>query len=300
MADLSDAEIAIVNLIGAVIYPNGSAQPSELLVPGGSPVTVKIFRGWPMPAVLDADMANGNVEISVYPRPMVDRNTTRFKDEFQEVSRGAATVTATVLGNQVAIGGAVNAAVAQFVTLLIGSRIVVSYAVQPSDTLSSIAAALAAMIPGSTSTGPIVTAPTSAYLVAQVGVTGVQQAETERTLSQIQVTFWCPTALLRDATSKIVRPALSGNAFLTLADNTAARIRFHSSNVSDHAERSTIYRRDTIYDVEYPTIIADTATEVTSVSASIVGGSQPLGVTPLPPSNTFSYPVAQGDAPDSL
>lgn len=301
MADISDVENAIVSLIGPIVYPNGSTAPSALLGKSGSPVGVKIYRGWPMPSALDKDLTAGLVNISIFPRPSVDRNTTRYPVDFQEISRGVATLTATVSDNQVTIGGTVNTTVPQIVTIIIGPRVVVSYAVPAGATLASIAAALSAQISTafapSTSTGPTINVATSAYLLAEVGVTGIQMAETERQLSQIQVTFWCPDPVSRDNAGKLIRPALSKITFLTLADQSAARFRFQSTNVNDSAERVQLYRRDTIYAVEYATTIIDDATEVTSVDINSTGGSVGLGVSPTAPQTSSSYPVAPGQAP---
>lgn len=301
MADLSDVETAIANLIGSVVYPNGSASPSSLLGGSGSPVGVKIYRGWPNPAQLDKDLAAGLVNISVFPRVSVDRNTTRYPVDFQEISRGVATLTATVSDNKVTIGGTVNVAVAQFVTIIIGPRVVVSYAVQVGDTLVSIAASLAALITAAfaptTSAGPVISVPTSAYLVAEVGVTGIQMAETERQLSQLQITFWCPDPVSRDNAGKLIRPVLSQRTFITLADQSAARFRFHGTNVSDSAERVQLYRRDTIYDVEFATTVTDAVFEVTSININSKSGQSALGVSPAPPQTNSNYPVAPGQAP---
>ena len=99
MADLIDVENALVTLIAATVYPNGTGQPS--IVPGGAGVA--IYPGWPLPADLDADMAalgagtGGKLHISVYPRPE-EHNVTRFQKDWQQQQVPAPTLTAVANG----------------------------------------------------------------------------------------------------------------------------------------------------------------------------------------------------------
>jgi hypothetical protein len=294
MADISDVEQAIVSLVAGLIYPNGTSQPSVVKNKAGVAVGVKVYRGWPEPASLDADLAAGVVNINVYNRGSVERNTTRFPVDYQEISRGVATVTATVSDNTIAIGGTVDATVSQFVTVLIGSRGVVSYAVQAGDTLATIATALAALITSQFATatvnGSTVTVESSAYLAARVGVNGVQMAEIRRQQTQMQIVLWCPDPVTRDNTAKAIEPSLAATTFLTCADTSAARFRYHGSTSSDRGQKEQAYRRDLIYDVEYATTLTDTATEITSVPVTTEGGPVSIGVSPGNQTTEFVAP----------
>ena len=53
MADESDVETTLATLVTAQIYPQGTNAPSAL-----GPL-VRIYRGWPNPTALNADLAAG-------------------------------------------------------------------------------------------------------------------------------------------------------------------------------------------------------------------------------------------------
>lgn len=63
MSDLTDVANELVKLIEGIAYPNGIALPSI----GNCPIL--IYQGWPDPSALTADLPNGKVHISVFPRP---------------------------------------------------------------------------------------------------------------------------------------------------------------------------------------------------------------------------------------
>jgi hypothetical protein len=70
MADVADVAAALVNIIAALVYPNGITQPSVT----GDPIL--IYQGWPNPTALSADLASNKVHISVFPRPGDKTSTT--------------------------------------------------------------------------------------------------------------------------------------------------------------------------------------------------------------------------------
>ena len=74
MADESDVETTLATLITAQIYPQGTNAPSAL-----GPL-VRIYRGWPNPTALNADLAAGIINISLSANPAHHRNTTRYID----------------------------------------------------------------------------------------------------------------------------------------------------------------------------------------------------------------------------
>jgi hypothetical protein len=139
MADLSDVETALVTLIAGALYPNGTAQASAAGVP------VVVYPGWPMASSLDADLAAGKVHVTVFPTA-VERNTSRYPRDWQEQSLNTATLTLTVQGQMVTIGGAMPSPFTPHVLSLLVDGDPYPYQVQPTDTLASIAAALAELV----------------------------------------------------------------------------------------------------------------------------------------------------------
>lgn len=265
MADLSDVSNALVALASQALYPSGTGQPS---VAG---VGVKVYGGWPLPEQLDADLrAVPTVgHVSVWPRDG-DRNTTRFNADWQQPTAPATTVTATVSGQQVTIGGA--AAVGQNVAVVANGQAFI-YAVQANDTPASIATALAALIvaaiAGTTSAGPVLTLPNTARIgAARVGGTGSVIRELRRQERQFQLSIWTNTPASRDAIAQPVDVALAAVTFLTLPDGSAARLRYHGACVIDTLQKQGVYRRDLIYTVEYATTQTAAATQVVTEQAN--------------------------------
>jgi hypothetical protein len=273
MADLSDVEASLVSLIAQTLYPNGTGNPSVTGVPA------VVYAGWPTASRLDADLlalstnqAGGKVHVTVYPTKM-ERNTTRYMRQWQNVTLPAPTLTLTVSGQQVTVGGTVSTP--QNVMLMVGYRPFV-YAVQPSDTLTSIATALATLVTGSTNAGPVVTLATNAILTAaRVGASGTAIMEVRRQERVFQITVWADTPADRDATAKAIDPVLANIEFLVFPDTSAGRLIYKSSPVDDMVSKAVLYRRDLMYSVEYATTLVNTTTEITQTQLNVSVGVEP-------------------------
>ena len=263
MADISDVENALVSLIEQIAYPSGTANPSVLLDQNSNPVKVQIYRGWPIPAQLDADMLAGNiVDVSIFPTA-VERNTTRYGSDYETQSFPAATLTLVAGTTTLTVGGTISQP--QNVAAIVNG-IGYSYGVQANDTLTSIATGLAALInedTACTSSGPVITIPTANELIPRIGVVGIAYKEVKRQTRNVMISFWCPNPALRDAAGKLFDPALASIEFLTLTDSTACRFIYANSPITDQPEKETVYRRDLVYSVEYPTTVAIAAPTVT-------------------------------------
>src|SRR5580658_10069084 len=76
MATISDLRAAIAQIVGGILYPAGvpaGTTPASPVV--GCPV--RVFQGWPERQAIDADMAAGIVDVSVYTMPG-STNTSRY------------------------------------------------------------------------------------------------------------------------------------------------------------------------------------------------------------------------------
>lgn len=282
MADLADARDAIVGLLAAAIYPNGTSATSATGYP------TRIYAGWPKPSALDLDMA-GNVlvngaptangvgpivNVSVYPRPGVERITSRYQRDWQLVTPGVPTLTATVVGQTIVIDGVVT--VGQYVTSLVNES-AYSYAAQTSDTLASMASALATLInagwASTTSLGPVITLPSVAggLIVARVSAPGTSILELGRQQQSFQITIWAPNDVMRTATARVVNSTLMAADFLSLLDGSQAWLVPQGQNESDEREVATIYRRDVFYWVEYATTQTATSYPITAAVTTTQG-----------------------------
>lgn len=259
MADLDDILGTLVTLITGVIYPSGIDHSS---VTGGA---VKIYEGWPIPSILESDLAAGSSHISVFPQ-QVERNTTRRPVAFEEAFIPAATLTAVVASNTVTIGGTISLPQA---VMVIANDIAYSYQLRSGDTLASIAASLALLIPHAVADSATITISGLYRLNAMIIVNGIACKETRRQERVIQVTVWAPTPTARTTIVKAVDPYLGALERFTLNDYTSARLTYRGSPITDNLQKATIYRRDLLYTVEYPTITQQTFTTIGKISTSV-------------------------------
>jgi len=269
MADISDVENALVSLIEQIAYPTGTANPSVLLNAESQPVEVKVYRGWPIPANLDADvLADNIVNVSIYPMG-VERNTTRYGSDYETLPLPAPTLTLIAAPTTLTVGGTVSTP--QNVAAIVNG-IGYSYGVQPGDTLTSIATGLAALInedTACTSSGPVITIPSAHSIVPRIGVVGTAYKEVKRQTRNIMISVWCPDPALRDAAGKLFDPVLADRNFITLADTTVCRFIYVSSPVTDGPEKETVYRRDFIYSAEYATVVPIIAPQITVIEVNV-------------------------------
>jgi hypothetical protein len=270
MADLTDVGAALVALAATAVYPSGTGQASV------TNAGVRLFQGWPDPQALDADLATGKCQVSVFPRPG-GRNISRFPTDAQLLTVNTPTLTATISGQTVTIGGTVPASNNPTNIAIEANRLVWVYAVQPGDTLTSIATALATLIavgvPSTTNTGPVITFPATARITAaRVGVTATMVRELRRQQVQYMLTVWADTPAHRSTLASAIDVLLAKTPFLVMPDTLGARVTYADSIEIDASQKERVYRRDLCYVVEYATTEVITATQVTQ---------QVLNVTPV-------------------
>lgn len=271
MADLSEVEATLVGLIGAIVYPNGSTQPSVT----GSPA--KIYGGWPNPTCLDADLAANPpvTNVSVYPAAM-NRNTTRYFDEWVQVSMQTATLGLVISGQTVTVVGTIPAAGNPHNMTVFVNGLPYVYQASFVDSLTSIALKLAAMIPGATSNGTVITLPNTARIGAvRIGVTGVSSIVTRNQEQVFQIGIWAADPATRDLFAKTIDGALAQVRRFPLPDTSVCRLIWKNSIQSDKWQKQTLYRRDLFYICEYATLEVDNETQITQIqenySASVAG-----------------------------
>ena len=250
MADVSDAVNALGAAIGAILYPNGT----ETYISSVADIAVTIRAGWPAPQDLTQKIADGEAFVSLYPSK-VGKVTTSYSTDWLESARPNATITVAVdeAAGTITFGGA--AASIHNIGVLVDGK---GYAhpVAVADTGASIASAVCLLIAAdrpATVSGSVITVPDARRLVARVGVVGTALKEVRKQVRDISVGIWAPGPTSRDAIAKAIDPVLSDTPFLTMADGTAARLRYHNDITNDFDQRQGIYRRDLIYSVEYAT-----------------------------------------------
>jgi hypothetical protein len=249
MADQSDVEVALVDVVSAALYPSGTSGAS---VPGPD---CRIYRGWPNSAALDADLAAGKINVTVFPGGGTNRTSTRYAERWMGAP-AQPTLTVTVNGTSVTFGGTAN--VGQIAGILVDGMSY-TYRTQVGDTPQLVAANLPSVARSSSivqlSHCTITVAGAGALLARVVADAPVQQ-EVRRQEQGFRVTCWCPTPATRDATATAIDQSLSGQRFLALADGTSGRLTYAGTTVFDQSQNARLYRRDLSYNVEYATIVS--------------------------------------------
>lgn len=270
MADITDVEAAIVDIVAAAIYPNGIGQASILpLNKAGIAASATIARGWPLPACLDADMAAGNAQITVYPLGGSATPTYQLLDETYTIQPAQVSTVATLSGNTVTVAG--EPAVGEFLTAIIDDAVIVS---QGGATTSDMLAALATEAqgkgyPGTSATDTTLTIPAGHSLLIRQGGKGVLGKVIHRQRHSIMVTVWAPSDATRTAAAIAADVALKEHIKITMPDTSQCILRYQRTMSSDQQEKAMIYRRDLIYEAEFATVEQFTGYTVTSTQVSI-------------------------------
>lgn len=274
MADQSDVEAALAALAVAVLYPDGADRKS---LPGA---VCRVYRGWPNAAALDADLAAGVVNISVFSDPADQRTTTRWLVEEAIVAKPA-TLLVVNDANGVAFSGI--AAAGQLAGVL-ADNVAVVHRTVAGDTPGRVAAVLAVALRESRTTvlsGASLAVPGAMRLVGRVFADQVVTRETRRQRMGFVMTCWCPDPATRDAVASALDAALSASDFLPLPDGTVGRLRFRGSVVRDRNQDAALYRRDLRYEVDFATTFSVATPSMMFGDFTMIGGAAGVAATVL-------------------
>ena len=290
MADTADVEKALVAACGSVLFPAGgyvlnSLAPSAVLAapptnPAGTPVAVtcRLYRGWPGTDTLNSDLAKGYANVSVYPDAGVGRNSTRYLTRWWPTSAATPTLTVSVtqLTSTSTLTLAGTLAAGQVVTVNVGPGLApqsYAYGVLASDTPSTIAAAVAALIPGASALGGAVSVPSNA-VVASVTQPGSGMWLTRQIMQRYQVNIWAPSPHARDAVAGAVDAALAQTFRLTVPDASPTVMTYGGTLISDFPARQAEWNRRLLLMVEYCTTAVEALpTFAAGSTAAVVNGS---------------------------
>jgi hypothetical protein len=281
MADQSDVRTALITTLGAAIVPNGNGVAI-------SGQTIKIEPGWPTSALL-AQLNNlgdpVSTAITVYPDPAMSRNTTRYNDagQFLDVGGLTSTMGVTIADPVVTFTG--TPAVGQAVGIALrsatsGTVSTYGYRVLLGATLASVAAAVAALVPGATASAAAVTFPGHLPISAAVMMDGQACMQPVRMEDMFHICVWTATPQDRDSLTAATFQALAPLTFLTLPDGSVGRIKFHGRSSTDKSERSLVYWADLKFTVEYAMTIFETLARALFVTTTINNSTTLVADTP--------------------
>jgi hypothetical protein len=262
MADISDVETAMVKMMAGFLalgshYLAGSAVMSPV-----AEQRCRVYRGWPVSAALDRDMVDGITSVTVFPVAGATRRTTKYLPQWHDGPTVTPTLTATVSGASVILDG--HPGVGQVIGVRIGpfqDAAAYAYRLGSTETLATVATALAALIPGASATRNIITIPTNYGVVARVGADQPVWQETRRQAQNVWVIIWSPNPSARDKVAGTVDAGFAdmtdayGNLtyFMPLPDGSSADLRYFSTHTIDQTQKANLWRRDLRYVAEYPT-----------------------------------------------
>jgi hypothetical protein len=248
MADISDVEQAVADAITASLYPGGSTQSSIV----GS--LCRIYRGWPSAATLNTDLAAGAVNVSVVTDNDSGKTTTRYLPDWEYTPlqpgiAATATTSSIIVDGTPGVGDVIGALVDGYAY---------AYRIQSGDSTDQVAANLAQLIETNRVAlvyGTQIDLPGARSVVVRTVRDCPASFESRRQEKDVRIICWCPSPEVRDTVATVIDAALNQVNFLTLADNTTARIIYRNTASYDQAQNALLYRRDLVYTAEYPTVM---------------------------------------------
>jgi len=296
----------MVGSIATTLYPGPTVDSNGVQLPSAAGPIVRVMRGTPFADQLDADLRAGVVNVTVNAQAGVGRDTTRFPTDWQVMSLQSPTLTATVSGNTVTIGG--TATVGQGVMLIVDGQ-PYAYQALASDTPASIAAALAALVqvdqPATAAAG-VLTIPAARVMVARIVVQGTAIRATRQQEAGIEVAVFAPSFALRDQVAGLIDQALSSVSRLALPDTSVAMLRYAGTHYEDAPQKALTLIRLLRYLAEYSTTQTMTETTIGVMEAVLTPGApggQPgvvtiatdVGPPVLPQPSDLSVEMENGD-----
>ena len=249
MADVSDVEQALVDLVTGVLYPQG---PSQSSIVG---VICRIYRGWPNSATLNSDLNSGIVNITISSDNDSGKTTTRYLEKWQ-VQTVQSGLNLNTSANTLTISG--EAAVGDVVGALIDGAPFV-YRIMAGDNVNLVAANLCASINLNriaSVSGTVITVPGAHSIVGRAVADSIATCEVRRQEKDFRTICWCPTPIIRDSIGEAVDSAFAASSFLPLADGSVARMSYRNTATYDQSQNALLYRRDILFCTEYATIIS--------------------------------------------
>lgn len=248
MATLDDVQNAMVNVIEPVIYPDGNSNPSIINQ------NVYIFAGDPLKLDLDNILRQQQAVIVVFAQKAMTRNTTRVRDLYADEMISAATIILNVLANTVTINGTVTAGQ---VSMVIVDGVGYAYMALTGDTLNTIAAALAVIIPNATALNNVITITGTFNIEARVSVPGTMRRILQSEEGLFRARVIAATHEAREALGKALQLAflkLDPRYYLQMPDGISASIRGKGTQETNIYELDLAFVRDYLYLVEYHTV----------------------------------------------
>lgn len=243
MADLSDVLETLATNVSELVYPNGTSNPS---IAG---VNVVIAPGWPIRNILDTTLLAGNAMISIFPE-----ESETIGPIFERIEQGNTlapkTIFADVLNDTITITGTIS--VPQIILTIVNGQ-PFAYQLDISDTLHSIAASIAALLPSAVAVGNVITVSSFYKLETRISTVYSSSLDLGRQKRSIMISCWCPNASIRKILGSALVVYFKQIYRFVLPDNFWANNFYKHTREIDFLEKQDVYRRDVIINVLYAT-----------------------------------------------
>lgn len=268
MADIDSVGDALASFLSSVIYPDGESAASIT----GTPAVIK--RGW----LQDKDVTGGDCSLSTgvdFVTVIDTRSGWKLLSEplgrpWRANTDIDPTISVTTSGNSATVSVTAGAVASGIVGLVItpasGSvippRATAAYAVKQTDTPTTIASALASVIPGAVASGASLSVPSAARITGVVGGYAAVSRVTRWQSQRFQITVWSGSPEARGKLGGSLDAALSACDGLTDVDGSGILLTAAGQFNDDSAANPSIYRRDMLMDVRYGTVQSQTVPKV--------------------------------------
>lgn len=254
-----------------VITGNGTGAMATANI---SPTAVYIFPGDPLKYDLDTLLKAQNIVVAVFAVRGMSRNTTRFyRNNYVQGIPQTATLFLTVVNNTVTITGTITVGEA---CMVIVDNIGYSYAPLLTDTLDTIATALAALIPNATATLNVITVSDANTITATVSVPGTERQIMHTQEGVFRARIIAPSHELRELIGGAVQLGFANfGYYMPMPDLIYACIKPSGINEDNEYELPLAFLRDYLYMVEYHTVAVNTYQTIADAGIDITVGVLP-------------------------
>lgn len=233
MATQTDVTNALMAIAKAAVYPNGTSQPSIVNLP------VKVITGYAGSIDL-TDVANKtNALITVY-RSTAKKTLYSFIGNWSTLSIVEPTLSLIVFNNTVTVSGTVFTPANCLIKV---NNVGYHYSVSPTDTLQTIAANLAALIPGVTVVDTVITISSAYKVETKIGTTGTAIRSVGDVQENYWIDVWAADNTTRQAIADALLVALRVNYRFDLVDGAKATLNSDFDKRDfDKSQKVGVYR----------------------------------------------------------
>lgn len=246
MATVTEVLLAVENLVMSIAYPDGLNKPSV----NGQVVQAGI--GYPNSALLDKHLKNNISFVGIEQMPGErDAGKKFFDQEYDDTNIEQPTISAVITGNQATFTGVATPGQTVLVNVRNNNTATYRYTILVNDTLNTIAAYFASVIPGCVASANMI-AVAARQLTVSVSTIGYAVVETSRIEQIFNLRVFTNSTASRNALADALIKAISPNISFPIPDDYYYAVAFYSkSSLQEKAQKAGLYQKDILLRIEY-------------------------------------------------